>query len=151
MKQVSVISLTIILFLSFTIWNVAQQNYRSRDGQQKGERFAEKLNLTEEQQSTIEQLRIDNQKEMIDLKADLERKKLDMKELKSKGNYTREEFLNRVEAVNNSKNSISVAKANNRMDIYEILTPEQKKMFDDMGDRFGKHRKMMHHRRMMND
>jgi Spy/CpxP family protein refolding chaperone len=148
MKRVSVISLTIILFLSFTIWNVAQQNYKSHDGQQRSERFAEKLNLTEEQQSTIEQLRIDNQKEMIDLKADLERKKLDLKELKSKGNYTREEYINRVEAVHNSKNTIVIAKAKNRMDIYEKLTPEQKKSFDKMGDKFGKHKGMMHHRRM---
>ena len=151
MKRLSVISLTIILFLSFTILNVAQQNYQSRDGQQRGERFAEKLNLTEEQQSAIEELKINNQKEMIDLKADLERKKLNMKELKSKGNYTRDEFLNGVQAVNISRNNIAVSKANNRMDIYELLTAEQKKTFDKMGDRSGKHRKMMKHYRMMND
>ena len=148
MKRVSVISLTIILFLSFTIWNVAQQNYQSRDGQQRGDRFAEKLNLTEEQQTTIEQLRINNQKEMIDLKADLERKKLDLKELKSKGNYTREEFIIKVEAVNNSKNTIAVAKANDRMDIYELLTSEQKKTFDTIGNRWGNKRKMMKHKGM---
>jgi Spy/CpxP family protein refolding chaperone len=151
MKQISVISLTLILFLSLTIFNVAQQNYKSRDGQQRGERFAEKLNLTEEQQSVIEELKIKNQKEMIDLKADLEMKKLDLKELKSKGNYTREEFINLVKSVNKSKNNIAIAKANNRMDIYEQLTAEQKKTFDTMGNRHGKHRKMMKHKRMMDD
>ena len=151
MKRLSVISLTLILFLSFTIWNVAQQNYKSRDCEQRGERFAEKLNLTEEQQTVIEELKINNQKEMIDLKADLERKKLELKELKSKGNYTRDEFLNRVEAVNNSRNNIALAKANNRMDIYEVLNAEQKDTFDKMGNRSGKHRKMMKHKRMMDD
>jgi len=98
MKRTTLFSFAIVFFLSFTIWNMmAQQNYKSRDGKQRQERFAEKLNLTTEQQSAIEQLKIENQKEMIDLKADLQRKKLDLKELKSKGNYTREEYLNLVE------------------------------------------------------
>jgi Spy/CpxP family protein refolding chaperone len=151
MKRLSLISLTIILFLSFTIWNTAQQNNKSRDGQHRCERFAEKLNLTEDQQTAIEELKINNQKEMIDLQADLERKTLDLKELKSKGNYSRDEFLNRVEAVNNSKNNITLANANNRMDIYELLNAEQKKTFDKMGNRFGKHRKMMKYKRMMDN
>jgi Spy/CpxP family protein refolding chaperone len=151
MKRLSVISLTIILYLSFTILNVAQQNYKSRNGEQRGERYAEKLNLTEEQQTAIEELKINNQKEMIDLKADLERKKLDLKELKFKGNYTRDEFLNGVQALNNSKNKIALAKANNRMDIYKLLTAEQKVTFDKMGNRSHKHRKMMKHNWMMND
>ena len=150
MKRLSIISLTIILFLSFSILNSAQQN-RPWDGQKRGERFAEKLNLTEEQKSTIEQLRIANQKEMIDLKADLERKKLDLQELKSKGNYTREEFINLVQSINKSKNNIALAKANNRMDIYEQLTAEQKQTFDKMGHKRDKHMKMMKHKRMMDD
>ena len=150
MKRLSIISLTTILFLSFTVWSAAQQN-RQWDGKQSGERFAQKLNLTEEQQATIEQLKIENQKEMIDLKAELERKKLDMKELKSKGNYTREEFLNLVQSINNSKNNIAVAKANHRMDIYEQLTTEQKQTFDKMGHKRDKHKKMMKHKRMLDD
>ena len=92
-----------------------------------------------------------DQKEMIDLKADLDRKKLDLKELKFKGNYSRDDFLNGVQAVNISRNNIAVSKANNRMDIYELLTAEQKKTFDKMGDRTGKHRKMIKHYRQMND
>ncbi len=151
MKRTTLISLTIILFLSFTFWSIAQQNDKSWDGQQRHERFAEKLNLTEEQQSTIEQLKINNQKEMIDLKADFEKKKLDLNELKTKGNYSRDEFLNLVEAMNYSKKNIALAKANNRMDIYELLTSEQKKTFDKMGSHFGKHKKMMKHKRMKDD
>jgi Spy/CpxP family protein refolding chaperone len=151
MKQLTLISFTLILFLSFTIWNIAQQKDKSWDGQQRHERFAEKLNLTEEQQSAIEQIRINNQKEMIDLKSDLERKKLDVKELKTSGNYSRDEFINLVEAVNNSKKNITLSKANNMMDIYELLNTEQKKTFDKIGNKFGKHRNMMKFRRMMDE
>jgi hypothetical protein len=74
-----------------------------------------------------------------------------LKELKFKGNYTRDEFLNGVQALNNSKNKIALAKANNRMDIYKLLTAEQKVTFDKMGNRSHKHRKMMKHNWMMND
>jgi len=152
MKRTTIISIALVFFLSFTIWNMmAQQNYKSWDGKQRQERFAEKLNLTTEQQSAIEQLKIENQKEMIDLKADLQRKELDLKELKSKGNYTREEFLNLVESINNSKNNIALAKATMRMDIYELLNAEQKKTFDAMGNHFGKHKKMLKHREMNHD
>lgn len=150
MKRLSIISLTIILFLSFTIWNTAQQN-RHWDGEKRVEKFAQKLNLTEEQQATIEKIKIENQKEMIDLKADLERKKLDLQELKSKGNYTREEFINLIQSVINSKNNIALARANNRMDIYEQFTADQKKIFDQMEHKHGKHRKMMKHKRIMDN
>jgi len=151
MKRITIIPLTLIIFLSFTIWNIAQQRDHSWNGYQKHGRFAEKLNLTEEQQSAIAELRINNQREIVDIKADLQKKKLDMKELKNKGNYSRDEFLNIVEAVNNSKNNIAIAVANNRMDIYKLLNDEQKKTFDKMGNRFGRHRKMMKCKRMKDD
>lgn len=151
MKRITLIPLTTVLFLSFTVWNIAQQGDYLYSGHQKHERFAEKLNLTEEQQTAIGELRIKNQREMVDIKADLQKKKLDLKELKIKGNYSREEFLNLVKEMNDSKNNIALAAANSKMDIYELLTDEQKKMFDKMGKRFGKHRKMMKNKMMRDD
>ena len=151
MKRITLIPLTTVLFLSFTIWNIAQQGDYLYSGHQKHERFAEKLNLTEEQQTVIGELRIKNQRDMVDIKADLQKKKLDLKELKIKGNYSREEFLNLVKEMNISKNNIALAAANSKMDIYELLTDEQKKMFDKMGKRYKKHRKMMKNKMMRDD
>jgi periplasmic protein CpxP/Spy len=151
MKRTTLISFVIVFALSFTIWNVAQQNYRTSDGKHRQDRIAEKLNLTEDQQSAIEQLKIENQKEMIDLKADLQRKNLDLKELKTKGNYTREEYLKLVQSINSSKNNIAIAKANMRMDIYELLNAEQQKTFNEMGNQFGKHKNMRKHKEMERD
>ena len=151
MKRTTLILFAVVLSLSYTIGPMAQQDYKFRDGKQQQERFAEKLNLTADQQSAIEQLKIENQKEMIDLKADLQRKNLDLKELKNTGNYTREEYLNLVEAINYSKNNIALAKANMRMDIYELLNSDQQKTFDKMGKDFGKHKKMRKHREMQED
>ncbi len=151
MKRITLIPLTTVLFLSFTIWNIAQQGDYLYSGHQKHERFAEKLNLTEEQQTAIGELRIKNQREMVDIKTDLQKKKLDLKELKIKGNYSREEFLNLVRKMNDSKSNIALAAANSKMDIYELLTDEQKKMFDKMGKRYRKHRKMMKNKMMRDD
>ena len=151
MKRITLIPLTTVLFLSFTVWNIAQQGDYLYSGHQKHERFAEKLKLTEEQKTAIGELRIKNQREMVDIKADLQKKKLDLKELKIKGNYSREEFLNLVREMNIFKNNIALAAANSKMDIYELLTDEQKKMFDKMGKRYRKHRKMMKNKMMRDD
>ena len=146
MKQTTLISLSLILFFSFAFWSFAQQNDKSGNDHQRHERFAQKLNLTEQQQTTIELLRMKKQKEMSYLKADLQLKKLELKELKTKGNYSRDEFLNMVREINKSKMDISVSKANNRMDIYELLTDEQKQSFDKMGRDFGEHNKKRKHK-----
>ncbi|MEJ2196103.1 MAG: Spy/CpxP family protein refolding chaperone [Ignavibacteriaceae bacterium] len=151
MKRTTLISFVIVFVMSFTIWNVAQQNYKTSHSKHRQERIAEKLNLTEDQQSAIEQLKIENQKEMIDLKADLQRKNLDLKELKTKGNYTREEYLKLVQSINSSKNNIAIAKANMRMDIYELLNAEQQKTFNEMGNHFGKYKNMRKHKEMERD
>ena len=105
----------------------------------------EKLNLTDEQKAAVEKLKLKHQGEMIDLKANLEKKKLALKELKSNGNYTRDDFVNAVKAINSAKSDIAVSMANHRMDIYELLTPEQKKTFDNMRTNFDKRRPVLRH------
>ena len=82
---------------------------------------------------------------MIDLKADLQKKKLALKELTSKGNYSRDNYINAVKAINAAKNNIAVSMANHRMDVYDLLAPEQKKAFDDMRQDFNKRRPMFRH------
>jgi Spy/CpxP family protein refolding chaperone len=87
----------------------------------------QKLNLTEAQQDQVVTLRLNNQMEMIDLKANLQKKKLELIELKHKGNYTRETYIDNVEAINSAKNEIEILKANCQMDIYQLLDDNQKK------------------------
>ena len=82
---------------------------------------------------------------MIDLKADLQKKKLALKELTNNGNYSRDDYINAVKAINAAKNNIATSMANQRMDVYDLLTPEQKKTFDDMRHDFNKRRPMLRH------
>ncbi|RKY95870.1 MAG: hypothetical protein DRQ13_06495 [Ignavibacteriae bacterium] len=110
----------------------------------------EKLNLTDTQKDAVEELHFSHKREMIDLKAALELKQLDKQELLNKGNYTRDDYLGKVTALSNAKDKMALAKANHRMDVYDLLTEEQRKTFDEMKGRMGNKRNMnkMHHRRM---
>jgi Spy/CpxP family protein refolding chaperone len=110
----------------------------------------QKLNLTEEQQQKIDELRLGHQKEMIDLRANLAKKKLELSELKMKGNYTREQFLNKVNEINSAKNKIAIAQANHRMDVYQLLDDNQKKEWNKMSGKFGEVRKQKFIRKMRN-
>ncbi len=99
------------------------------DKQKLRNRIHDKLNLTEEQEIQIQKLRSAHQKKMIELKAELEKAEVDAKDLRSKSGITREEVLNNIERINKIKNEIALASGNHRMDIYEILTPGQREIW----------------------
>lgn len=121
---------------------------RKRDRDQT--QIHQQLNLTAEQQEKIDAIRINHQKEMIDLKANLERKKLDMVELKNKGNYTREGFLNKTNDIVSARNKIALAKANHQMDVYQLLDDSQKKQWNKFSGNFGERREKRIMRMMKN-
>ncbi|MBE0571269.1 MAG: hypothetical protein IH618_06965 [Ignavibacteriaceae bacterium] len=100
----------------------------------------QKLNLTEEQQEKADILKLAHQKEMVDLKANLEKRKIEMAELKNKGNYTREEFLSKTNEIISARNQIALSLANHHMDVYQILDETQKKDWNKMSGEFGERR-----------
>ena len=107
----------------------------------------EKLHLTDQQVSKIESLRSEHMKKMVDLKAVLQKNMIDLKSIREKDNFTRADIISGVEKGNKIKNEMALAKANHLFDIWETLTPEQKKLVKEnpqwlMG---GKH-PMMHKR-----
>jgi Spy/CpxP family protein refolding chaperone len=84
---------------------------------------------------------------MIDLRADLKKSMIDLREIRSKDNFTRQEVIAGVDRMNKIKNDIALLAANHRMDLWETLTPEQKKIAKDNPRLFGgpkKHGKMHH-------
>ena len=110
----------------------------------------QQLNLTEEQQTKVDELKFVHQKEMIDLKANLEKKELDITELKSKGNYTRDEYLNKVNEIISARNKIAFSVANHHMDVYQLLDENQKKEWNKMSHQFGEQREKRVHRMLRN-
>ncbi len=160
MKKLSLIGGIILAVLIVTAVNFYPQKVDQHKGEQFRGRMLEKLNLTDEQKDKIQQLGIENQKKMIDLRADMEKKHLAMKELTQSGNYSRSDFLNIVKEISLARDQIANAKANHRMDVYELLNDEQKKIFNEMPMMRGPQgegrcmmrdgRKMMHKGGMMN-
>jgi Spy/CpxP family protein refolding chaperone len=153
MRKINQIGIAVILFVALlsTSFTFAQMH---RGGMMQGNHhkmMMEKLNLTDSQKEAVEDLHFSHKREMIDLKADLEKKELDMQELLSKGNYTRDDYLAKVKAISSAKEKMALVKANHRMDVYDLLTEEQRKTFNEMKGHMGNKMKMkkMKHRKMM--
>lgn len=144
LKVISIILL--VLFVSSTSI-IAQRQRQNCDFEGRREMMIEKLQLTEDQQEAIQALRFDHKNTMIELRAEVQKKKLQLEELKSSGNYSREDFLAGVESLSHTKQNMALVRANHRMDVYELLTDDQKSTFDKMRKGFGNKRKHVKNKR----
>jgi Spy/CpxP family protein refolding chaperone len=94
-------------------------------GFQKGN-MIKKLNLTTDQKDKIGSFREKFQKTMIDLKADLQKAMVDKREIVRKGNIDRKAYLTIEEKITGIKAKMKSEMDNHKMDIYSVLTDEQK-------------------------
>ncbi len=132
----------LIVFLLTTILQ-AQPGMGWRHAQMK-----EKLNLTEIQETQLEKLRNDHQKSMIDLRAKLQKAKVEAREVMSKDDFKRSDYLAAQEKISKIQNEIHSTAANHRMDIVDILNKDQRKIFLDSNRKFdGKKRNFMNRSR----
>jgi len=124
--------------------NIFSQGFPGGDkgmnGMRNKDQIKEKLNLSDEQVGKVEALQLSHRKEMITLKADVELKEVELAELKSTINFSRDAYLNKVKEIVAAKDKIAIAQANHRMDIYQLLDDNQKKECNKMST-------MMHDRK----
>jgi Spy/CpxP family protein refolding chaperone len=125
-----------------------EKHERQRDGN--NSKIHQKLNLTQEQQESVDALRFAHQKEMIDMKANLEKKEIEMAEMKNKGNYTRDEFLNKINDIIAAKNKIALSMANHQMDVYQLLDENQKKEWNKFSGKYREQREKKIMKKMRN-
>ena len=153
MKKLNLAGIAVILFIALISTQFVYGQMEKREMHQgfQQKMMMEKLNLTDSQQEAVQDLRFNHKYEMIDLKADLEKKMLAMKELKRRGNYTRDEFLSKVKSISDAKENIALAIANHKMDVYELLTDDQRKIFNEMRDHSRHNMKKMKHKMMMKE
>ncbi len=144
MKKITLVLVVLLSFGLMTIGYSQNQRQPNRPARQMNrmERFQKanllkKLNLTDQQKEKIQSLRFDFQKKMIDLKANLQKSRLDLKELRQGTSLNRNDVIAAVEKINKSRDAISLAVANHMMDMYEILTPEQQKVWKEIAPRLG--------------
>lgn len=143
----ALLSFLIVLAGAFTY---AQRQKEDRKYSKHG-KMIEKLNLTDQQQTQIEEIRFAHQEKMIDLKANVEKKELGLKELQSTADFSRGDYISKIEEIISAENKIKLEKANHHMDVYELLDADQQKTWIKMKMmKDGKHNKMKKHHKNMN-
>ena len=116
--------------------NFAQKNFRE-NGKKFREDFKKQLNLTQDQQKKIQELKLAHQEQMIKLRSDAELKELEIRKLIASDNVSRNEMIKLTKELNAIKNEIEIAKVNHKMDVYDNLDANQKKLWMEQKEKFG--------------
>ncbi|MBS4033895.1 MAG: Spy/CpxP family protein refolding chaperone [Ignavibacterium sp.] len=99
------------------------------------------LNLTEAQKDKIADIRTKHDKQMIDLRADLQKSILEKREYMRSKNIDRKKYLQLDDNIDGLRSKIRTAASNMKMDIYEVLDDNQKSVWSDQYCRYyGKER-----------
>ena len=138
--------LIFMLAVLFTVVSLNQEAYSQKGDNPKSKNFRmnlkEQLNLSEDQEKKIEDLRLTREESMIKFRSDLELKDLEMRKLKSSEKFSRSEMINLTKEISAIKNDIALSRTNHQMDVYELLDESLRKIWLDKQDQFGnmKHR-----------
>jgi Spy/CpxP family protein refolding chaperone len=92
-----------------------------------------KLNLSEDQKSKIEDIRFEHQKIAIELRAELQKNRLSQKQLLKSDNVDKSEYLALVEQGNAVRSKLQISRADMQMNILEQLDETQRKIWNDSG------------------
>lgn len=109
------------------------------------------LNLSEEQQAKLADMRLQMQKEMIPLRSDLQSLRSKLKLEIVKDNPDQKVIDNLLTQISDKRKQIMKMRIQHQQELRKLLSPEQRKKFDAMilsGRRFGGHKGMMHRQRM---
>lgn len=88
-------------------------------------RIAAELNLTPEQSAEIEKIFLRTRPKLIDLRADLEKKQLDVQAAMEDTSVDRAAVEKKIEAVENTRAALQKARALMLLDMKQVLKPAQ--------------------------
>ena len=122
-------------------------NYNSRPGM-RGHRDgnaamrmamrAEQLDLTKEQVAKLEQLAYDTKTELIDLRAAMEKEKLELQQLRRSDSDNLTAITRHLKSIANLRVEVQTAKIANRIDARKVLTEDQKELLNTPSPRMGR-------------
>ena len=142
-------NLIVVLSALFIISVFNQQIFSQKRDHSKSREYRidmkEQLNLSEDQEKKIEDLKLSQEEVMIKLKSEIDLKDLEMRKLKSSDKFSRTEIINLTKDINAIKNEMALARVNHQMDVYDLLDESQRKVWLDMQQEFG------HMKHKMND
>ena len=85
----------------------------------------EDLNLTDQQQQKMDDLKFQHQKAMIQKNADLKEAKLEMRNMMRKTEVDEKAVLGKQKQISTLKAEIAEARLKHRLEMRKVLTPEQ--------------------------
>ncbi len=144
-NRLSAIVLTgLFLFIAANTMAQRGQGFKGRDmGRFDGPKFNRQCqmipDLTEDQQEKIKDLRVDQMKQMTQYRNNLKEKRATLRKLQTQENPDMEAINNTIEEMGQIRTEMHKARAEHHQEIREILTEEQRAIFDA---RMGKHGRM---------
>lgn len=119
----------LIMFLALTTTTFAQRGQGPRfDGMQQGE--CRIPDLTDEQQEQMKTLRIEHRSAMEEYRADMRTLRAEYADLTSGSDYDTEAASERIDALTAVKNKMMKQRLEHRNEVRNLLTDEQKVIFD---------------------
>lgn len=126
-------TIVVIMSVLFIIVSVVDINAQMRrDLGQNFYRNHEQLNLTDQQKAKLEDLRMQHQEKMVDMRAELDKARIETQRLRRSDKLNRSDVINQTKKMSNIRNKMAEARANHMMDVYELLTDEQRKIWNDL-------------------
>jgi len=104
----------------------------------KKERMIAKLELTDVQQTKMENLKVAHHKEVQPLKNKLREKRASLQSLTTSSSIDHKQVNNTIEAIGALETKLLKAKTNHKIAMRSLLSDKQKMMFDHMKEKNGK-------------
>jgi len=132
--------ITIILTSLLVGVSLAQPPGKREPHPEKGERFLERIpDITDEQKEQIKDLKTDHMKEVLPLRNQIDEKQARMKTLSTAEKVDMAKINKTIEEIGELKITIAKKRAVHRQEIRNILTEDQRVVFDSMTMKRGRH------------
>jgi len=92
----------------------------------------EELELTDQQIEQFEEMKYERRLASIDLRASLEKEKIEMERLMSSNDLDRKKIMSQAEKVADIQKEMHLARVEGQLDMMEILTQEQREKMKDL-------------------
>jgi Spy/CpxP family protein refolding chaperone len=142
MKRMIIASLLVTLFFGTTALFAQPQKPLGPNGRSMGPRFDGTrmqfmLNLTDEQTKTFNDIRYKHQMEAIDLRAELDKNRAEVRKMMADENVNSDKLLALTKANNEILAKMRTSRTQMWLDVYNILDDNQKEIWTTRFNQFG--------------
>jgi len=130
--------LLIVINLSAQAQERGERKELAMNKMDKKERMIAKLELTEAQQTQMENLKVDHHKEVQPLRNELRLKKVTLASLTTSPSIDQKKVDRTIDAIGGLETKLLKAKTNHKIAMRSLLNDKQKMIFDHMKEKGGK-------------